>query len=69
MVMVEGARNTLRSICYYLAGTSQEIDLSSELTYAEFIAERRSSEVSWLNIKQLSEPHATAVKLTSTRAI
>ena len=69
MVMVERARNPLRSGCYHLAGTSQEINLSSELTYAEFIAERRSCEVSWLNIKQLSEPHATAGKLASTRVI
>ena len=68
-VMVQFARKTLRSGCNHLAGTSDEINLRSEPVYAEFIAELRSSEVSWLNIKQLLEPHATAGELTSTRPI
>ncbi len=35
----------------------------------EFTIELRSTEPSWLNIKQLTEPHAKAGELTSTRPI
>lgn len=69
IVKVESARNPLRSACKHFAGTSDEINVYLEPAYAEFISERRSSEVSWLNIKQLIEPHATAGELTSTRPI
>jgi hypothetical protein len=34
-----------------------EINLCLEPAFAEFFTERRSSGTSWLNIKQLTEPH------------
>ena len=66
--IIEGARN-LRSGCNHSAESSGEINWRPEPACAEFIAKQRSSEVTWLNIKQLIEPHATAVELTSTRQI
>jgi hypothetical protein len=65
---IEGARN-LRAGCKRLAEASDEINLWCEPALAEFMAEQRSSEVTWLNIKQLIEPHAMAGELTSTRPI
>jgi len=38
---------------------SDEIILRPEPAVAEFIAELRSSEASWPNIKQLTEPHSS----------
>ncbi len=46
-----------------------EIILRLEPACAEFIAKQRSPEASWLNIKQLTEPHARHAELISTRPI
>jgi len=48
---------------------SGEIILRLEPPLGEFIAERRSPEASWLNIKQLTEPQPKAGELISTRKI
>lgn len=39
-----------------LASASDEINWRLEPAHAEFIAKQRSSEASWFNIKQLTEP-------------
>ncbi len=62
----EGARGPCsRGICHTVA--SDEIIL--RLEPLEFNAKQRSSEASWLNIKQLTEPQLTAGELISTRPI
>jgi len=46
-----------------------EIILCLERPCGEFITEQRSSQASWLNIKQLTEPQPIGGELISTRQI
>jgi len=48
---------------------SDEITLRLEQPHSEFNAKQRSSEASWLDIRQLTEPQLIAGELTSTRPI
>jgi len=48
---------------------SDEITLRLEQPHSEFNAKLRSSEASWLDIRQLTEPQLIAGELTSTRPI
>ena len=65
---VEGARES-RGGGRRLGTASGEIILRLEPLYGEFIAEPRSPEASWLNIKQLTEPQPIGGELISTRQI
>ena len=65
---VEGARES-RSGGRRSGTASDEIILRLDQAYAEFIAEQRPSEASWLNIKQLTEPQPKGGELISTRKI
>ena len=65
---VEGARES-RGGGRRLGTAPGEINLRLEPPWVEFIAEQRSPEASWLNIKQLTEPQPTGGELISTRKI
>ena len=66
-VALEGARNPRRGDGRG-EGASGEINLCSERLAGQFITKQRSLEAIWLNLIQLTEPHAKHGELTSTRA-
>jgi hypothetical protein len=64
-----GSARELRGGCNRPGVVLDEINLRTEPALAEFNAKLRSSKASWLNIKQLTEPHGKPRELTSTRQI
>lgn len=64
----EGARAS-RGGCNHPGTASGEINPCLGQPYGESMLEQRSPEASWLNIKQLTEPHLTGGELISTRQI
>ena len=67
-VILGGARES-RGGGRRLGTAPGEINLRLEPPCGEFIAEQRSPEASWLNIKQLTEPQPKGGELISTRQI